>query len=283
MLARAAADGTEVILEGSGGDELFGHDPWLIADRLLRGNIPGAVRLARTMPGVYRDWRTTLRALRLFGLRGAAPPWYHAARAARRARSGSPGTRLLRPRLEALLAEGPGPWEWKNASGPRWWRHLAHLLFVNAHELGVLDYLRRRGSLAGVRSGQPFMSPELADMILRLPPDLAFDREHNRPLLRAAVGELIPPSVANRTDKARFNPVFNEVLERDFGEIRRLLEPRSARISEWVEPGAVDDLLRDRPAGGMQLNRWSRQVWRLLGAECWLRAEEDPGFLARYR
>jgi asparagine synthase (glutamine-hydrolysing) len=275
LLTRAKEEGTEAVLDGHGGDELFGLDPWLMADRLRRGNVPGAVALARSMPDVGRDWRTTARAMRVFGLRGAAPPRLHGAIAALRPPP-ERGPRLLRPRAHALLAEGPGAWDWKAAHGPRWWRHLTHALFDSPRELGVRDYLRRRASSAGLRSGQPLMDPDLAGAVLALPPALAFDHEHDRPLLRAAVRGAVPELVLARTVKPTFNALADEALgNAQFDAVRGLLDPSAARIREWVEPDALAGLLSDRPQGpGLAMNRWSRAVWRLLSAECWLRAEE---------
>ncbi len=37
LMQRAAADGTTVLLDGEGGDEVFGLEPYLMADRLRRG------------------------------------------------------------------------------------------------------------------------------------------------------------------------------------------------------------------------------------------------------
>ena len=50
LLRRAASDGVPVILDGEGGDELFGCSQYLIADRLRRGNVRGAIELARRLP-----------------------------------------------------------------------------------------------------------------------------------------------------------------------------------------------------------------------------------------
>ena len=52
VLEAAARDGAECMLDGELGDELFGAALFLIADRIRRRDVRGAVRLARSFPGV---------------------------------------------------------------------------------------------------------------------------------------------------------------------------------------------------------------------------------------
>ena len=52
LLRRAARDGVGVMLDGEGGDELFGCSPYLIADCIRRGNLRRAVALAQRLPDI---------------------------------------------------------------------------------------------------------------------------------------------------------------------------------------------------------------------------------------
>ena len=65
LLRRAAEDGVATLLDGEGGDEVLGCAPYLIADRLRRGRLRAATRLARSLPGMgpTPDPRVVRRAL----------------------------------------------------------------------------------------------------------------------------------------------------------------------------------------------------------------------------
>ena len=46
---QAAADGVRVLLDGQGGDEVFGRSPYLLADTLRRADLRGAARVIRAL------------------------------------------------------------------------------------------------------------------------------------------------------------------------------------------------------------------------------------------
>ena len=99
---QAAADGVEVLLDGQGGDEVFGRSPYLMADRLRRAELVGAARLVRASPATSRGSRREkagvgARLLLEFGIRpalaaaaaaGAEAPEWLSERSARGARRG---------------------------------------------------------------------------------------------------------------------------------------------------------------------------------------------------
>ena len=74
LAARARELDVDVMLDGEGGDELFGFAPYLIADMLRTARLPAAWSLTGSVPGIdlSKDWRTRLRVLRRYGL-GPAP------------------------------------------------------------------------------------------------------------------------------------------------------------------------------------------------------------------
>jgi len=69
----AAADGITALLDGQGGDELFGFSPYLVADRVRHGRLLSSLRLARSFPnlGHTPPWRHTLHLWRRFGFNAA--------------------------------------------------------------------------------------------------------------------------------------------------------------------------------------------------------------------
>lgn len=282
LLREAAAEGVSVVLDGEGGDELFGHAPYLLADRLLRGRLLSLIGLTRSFPGLgpRPPWRSAWWLLRERGLMGAVPVAVH--RAARRVRPSSTySPRWLTDESAHLYAETSNPWAWKSTTGPRWWRSRAEQLTTGRERFGSHDLLRRQASLAGVDLRHPFMDDlDLIELMLRLPPELAFSALLDRPLLRASMAGIVPDSVRLRPDKTDFSGFFRVCLRGfDWDVITSLLGARDAALRAYVRGNAIERLLETPPEtfGGAQ--GW--QTWRFLGAECWLRTQEDGSFPRR--
>jgi asparagine synthase (glutamine-hydrolysing) len=282
LLQRAAEEGTELILDGEGGDELWRFSPYLLADRVRSGRLLSAALLGREMLGFdqYKGWSSLRPYLRQYGAKGAIPAGIHGA-----------GRRLHSPRRYApnwfsedsarTLAEDQDPWAWKRLDGPRWWAFMADLLTGVRERLGVGDYLRRRAAMAGLGNRHPLIDVDLVEFALGLPPTLAVDPRLERPLLRDATEGLIPDSIRLRAQKSYFTALFHDCLAgRDLELIRTLLTER-AEIAAYVRPEAIRrELLADPPAGGRRDRSWPWSVWRLVTAECWLRSQRDSSFAA---
>jgi asparagine synthase (glutamine-hydrolysing) len=282
LLRRAAQDGIAVMLDGEGGDELFGCSEYLIADRLRRGDVRGAVRLAKRLPGVGHDPQTGLvwMLLREYGAKGAAPHVLH--RTLRRvfgAKRYAPD--WLKPAVARCYLEARDEWAWKQHAGPRWWAYLADLLTAWRERMGAHDLLRRRAALAGVESAHPLLDDlDVIELVLRLPPELGFDPELTRPLVRQAVSGLLPDEIRLRPDKIDFSPLLIEALSgRDWPLTVELLGASDAELRAYVEQSSVRRLL-EVPADRRNVE-WARLVARLATTESWLRSQADPEFPQR--
>jgi asparagine synthase (glutamine-hydrolysing) len=280
LLRRAARDGVSVMLDGEGGDELFGCSPYLIADCIRRGDLRRAIALAQRLPDIgptplNRLWWLT----REYGLKGAAPHTLHLA--ARKLRPLRYVPDWLRPESAKLYVDSRGEWDWKHGSGPRWWAFLSYLLTTWRERAGVYDFLRRRAELAGLESRHPLLDDlDLIEFVLRLPPDLAFDPDINRPFARAAVAGLVPEVIRLRGAKSDFNQLFIEAVSIHDGALAAdLLARRDAEIWAYARPEKIRDLLA-RPVERRDV-AWAWQVWRLATTECWLCSHSDPGFARR--
>ncbi len=109
LMASARALGVDVMLDGEGGDELFGWAPHLFADRLRRGRLLAAWRLTRRIPEVGADAnvRLRLRAIRKYGVSPLVPTAVKRRRRRARAAGDAPGS-LLSPTDAAALASLEG-------------------------------------------------------------------------------------------------------------------------------------------------------------------------------
>lgn len=280
LLARAASDGIRVMLDGEGGDELFGLSPYLVSDLLASGRVRAALRLIRDVPGAEGDPTPAQvrRYLRRYGLRGLAPAWTY--RAYRRLRD---PLRYAEPwflpaTVDAYLSRDDQD-AWKQLPGPRWWRYLAYTFTRSMAAGHTLDHVRRRAAMAGLVPRHPIMDVDVLELVLRLPPDLAFDARLTRPLIRRAVEGHVPDEVRVRPTKSNFDAVFHAGLAGpDLPVARSLLGAADARVRAYVDlPGMKVALLDgEPPPAGFRRMRWATTLWRLLTAECWLRSLEDP-------
>jgi len=283
LLARARADGVRLLLGGEGGDELFALSPQLLADRLRRGRPLATLELARRLPGGDRQSTAVLAryCLRETAISTLPTAWLRRARRPSSAWNDEPA--WLEPRVAGLHAAAVNPFAWKALDGPRWWAYAAHTLTEGREIFGVSEAIHRLYEGSGLRVHQPLLDPDLVELLLGLPPELAFDPRHDRPVLRAAVSGLIPEAVRTSMTKSDFGPVlFAGIVDRDLPLVRELLLAPQARIREFVRSqDTVVHMLDDPPErhpGGRA--RWAIDVWRLLAAECWLRTGEDSGELA---
>jgi asparagine synthase (glutamine-hydrolysing) len=284
LLERAASDGTRMLIDGHGGDEVFGLAPYLLADRLRAGRAVSAVALMGRVPGAHHrpPPRAVVRWLAQYGLRGALPP--RANRLARRLRGESrhaPGH--LRPETARLLLDSDGSHDWKALGGPRWWAWLVDATVRGMGPQLTIDHQRRREAMAGLEARHPLSDPAVIELVLSLPPELAFHPRHSRPVLREAVAGLLPDPVRLRRGKSNFDTLFHAALAGpDLRALGLLLGSPDTLVAEYADRTALAEQIVPGPPsdhGGRQA--WALHTWRLATAELWLRAQADPAALDR--
>jgi asparagine synthase (glutamine-hydrolysing) len=123
----------------------------------------------------------------------------------------------------------------------------------------------------GLEARHPLLDLDLVELALRLPPELAFDRCYNRPLLRHAVEGLVPDEVRLRPYKSRFDPVFVDAIERDRRAMERLLLAPTAELHAFVDPSDINGVLERTPRDAAGERERATQVWSYGLLECWLR------------
>jgi asparagine synthase (glutamine-hydrolysing) len=281
VVREAARRGIGVLLDGEGGDELFGCEPLLLADRLLAGDLRGAGRLARSLPGTEgrisrRQARVVLRNWLLPGV--LAPSVIERLRRVRGSDLGAPGW-LLPAGRDAVVAAGEAfDRGWWRRGRPRWRAHLSWLLTDARAALAVHDHLRRTSTETGVARSHPFLDVDLIELVLGLPPEPAFDPRLDRALLRRAMAGLLPDNVRLRTDKVYFDALRLAALTGpDRATVDRTLNG-ALELAAVTDPASLRALWRDGPERhprGWRL--WSAEVWRAFAAETWLRREAGRG------
>ena len=281
IVAEAARDGADVVLDGVAGDEVLGFSPYLVADRLRRGRFLAALELARHWPiGRPTTSRERMLVLRNIGFKGAAP--YRLARWAARRRKEDRAPIWLLPGYRQRFDELEDRWAWKTQlSGPLWWRFLADELVNPPHDDLRQDNLRHRAAAVGVTSESPLYDVDLIDLCLRLPPELAFDWRFSRPFAREAVAGILPEAVRLQVQKADFSSFCAEVITgHDARGIERLLTADDAELGAYVDMDYVRTLWRlGQPGAAVGSMWWGTIVWRLVAGECWLRLQAGAATL----
>ncbi len=274
LFARAREDGVSVMLDGEGGDELFGFDPYLVADHLRRGRVLAAVRTARRgLLGDAPPPRLVARILLRYGLGGAVPLPLHEAVRRRR-----PLERYAPPWLNGdaarLLFEHDDQWGWKREPGPRWRAHFRWRTALVGSSIGY-EHIRLRAAQHDLRPRHPLADVDVVEYLLRLPPELAFDPHLSRPLLREAVDGFVPDEVRLRPAKSFFDEVFHEAMcDRERPLVRRLLGGPRLELGLVARPDEVRAAVEAVPEkfhGGRR--GWAIYVWRMTTAELWLRQQ----------
>ena len=270
LLERAAADGVDVLLDGEGGDEVFGCSPPLLADLLRRGRLIALREQTRRVPGMgdEPERRKIKRALWRYAVLPTLPPTLHDAARRARGREQRPAP-WLAERLRAMLDDARRD-EWKRRRGPRWWAALVDATGPRSDALGAADQFRREARDAGLRLAHPWRDAELIDFVLRLPPALAFDPHLDRALAREAMRGLVPDRVRLDDTKPYFNDPLADALT---GPDRLVLGElvTAPELAPYVRPERLAELLDPRRGPG-----WSLDAWRVAAAAAWLRAHSDP-------
>jgi asparagine synthase (glutamine-hydrolysing) len=276
LLERVAADGTKVLLDGEGGDEVYGVSAYLIADRLARGRVRGAADVVRGLPGADRGLsRKEIRSWLLsYGAAGLVPAWAHDIHARVRPAPGPVG--WMTPATRQAWRDTHEPGGWKRFDGPRYWAWQVYATTRMGASLAY-EHIRHRASLAGTMSRHPLIDVDVHELVLSLPPELTLESRYSRPLLREAVKGRLPDAVRLRPSKSTFDQVFHDALAGPELPVARALLGPGARVAPYVDLGAIQrDLLEPGPPEGFYGRQfWALQVWRLMTAECFLRGLED--------
>lgn len=255
LLDRAAADGVRVLHDGEGGDAVFWHSAPLLRERLRRGRPLSAWSLAGSFPeyGMPTTWRTRLGHLRQWGRnRDFSPvrqPW-------------------LAVDLRLLESRDPEP----PVQGPSWWvAQVAGILGPGSRM--AHDVTRRDAGLSGIEARHPLLDVDLIEGVLSFPPELAFARRFNRPVLREAVAGLVPDQARLRPYKSNFDPVIVAGMEADLPLVEALLLAPGAHVGAYTDREALSAHLGAPPAPLGARRAWAMSLWFLATTECWLRLQ----------
>jgi asparagine synthase (glutamine-hydrolysing) len=241
LLAEAVAgDGLRVVLNGEGGDPVFGGPknlPMLVYE-LHRGDPDPAARAAAYL----RSYRKCLQDL----------------------------PALLAPDVLAALETEPGPDRFVAPYLGGMTSVLNQLLHANLRTKGahhILTKVERLTASCGLEGRAPLFAPTVVDHAFTVPPRLKLRGTVEKWVLKEAVRDLLPDTIVERPKSGMCVPVQQWLR----GPLRTLTHDvfRDAGRRGLVNPATIRSWLRRE---GTLLPRHGGKLWLVLTLELWLRA-----------
>jgi len=280
IVSKLAREEVTVALTGDGGDELFAGY-WRLHAVGMATAIPDPLKplltgLSKLIPS-GGDFRGARRRARRFLDSAALTPearllnWVGA--------FGAEASALLRPEFRRRVAASDSGSTWLLESLSEVWRvdpsavPLTRALRTNFETYLPEDLLVKadRASMAhGLELRSPFLDTALVECAATLPPGIQRRGGTLKAVLKDAVADLVPVEILNRP-KQGFGvplPVWFRGPWRSF--LEEHLRDRGARIYDWLDPDAVEDVLRDHLERGIDREH---RLWALLTLELWLRGQ----------
>ncbi len=257
----------DLILDGEGGDELFGVASFLIADMLARGRPVRASQLAGCLPEWGRTRAARLRALRNFGVAPLTPAkvklW-------RQQRDGASSVGAIVPRLHALeLARARIEADRERPPGPHWWKSQVELIIDNRDRISLGAHYRRCAVDESPPRRHPFLhDQDLIELLLRVPPSANFDPARDRAVLRDSVRGLIPEEVRTRHAKSHFTSILLDAIRREKAGLIEPLRSPHAPVRSYVDGAALDFRISALDSANAMLHTMA--LWRVGIANRWL-------------
>jgi asparagine synthase (glutamine-hydrolysing) len=268
VLARAREVGVDLMLDGEGGDELFGLAPYLIADRLRAGRLLAAWSLSSRVPGMDRQpgRRVRARVLRHYGLAPLVPSFIQRRR--ERARIASSDS-IVPPADARALFDLDVAQRQHLHDGPLWWRFQAKSLIDDRDDFDMGAHFRRESMDAGIDIRHPLLQDlQLIETALRIPPQAQFDPARDRPLLREGLRTLIPESVRKRHEKSHFTPLVLAGIRTDEPDLIEPLRRADAPVRAYVAAANLERKLAVAPDDRPML--MAGPLWQVAIANRWL-------------
>jgi asparagine synthase (glutamine-hydrolysing) len=269
VMARVRELGVDTMLDGEGGDELFGLARYLIADELRAGHLPTAWSLTGRLPGIGPNpaRNVRVRVLRRYGLRPLVP---NAVQRYRETRRSTASSGSIVPQTDAqALAELLTASREDRRSGPLWWRFQAESLLDERDIIDMGGHFRREAVDEQIDQRHPLLYDlQLVEAALRLPPRAQFDPVRDRPLLREGLAGLIPEAVRTRHVKSHFTPLVLAGIRADETGLIEPLRRPDAPIRAYVAAAALDRKIAIPPDRRSMLSTGS--LWQVAIANRWL-------------
>jgi asparagine synthase (glutamine-hydrolysing) len=279
LARRAKSEGVRTILTGEGGDEWLTVTPFLSADLIRRGRFLelaqfyGVLRRSYQYPfALARDlvFGYGLRPLAGLALHRLMPEVHNASRL-NRLLAGDPSW-MITPDRDLRAEQRRRAERALTPSDPPQGFYLREVRQWNDHALASWTAEERYevGKRIGVCFLQPFLDPDVVDMLCRIPPRLLNDGGRSKGLVRATLARRFPGLGLDRQRKVNSTSFYHSLIQRE----AQMLAETAGDFPALSELGIVDGRAA-RAAIGARLNGDRRvldKLWAIVNTEVWVKS-----------
>ncbi len=228
--------GHDVIINGAGGDHLYPHPNFVLADVLRRGELSEAFRWFR-------------QGLKIQGIRNFHkwPPLRFAIK-----RLVAPGSRFTSPPKPWLTEQAQAALhtlEFPTDASSHWCRPFAERLLGTAVSFGS-SYENMRIEPLGIERREPFQDPELIRLFLEMPFSMTYRNNVPKFVMRKAMEGQLPERIINKDRTGILSSFLIEGFYQNSDNIRELLRERD-EWRQWVRPELIARALDRQRASHM--------------------------------
>ena len=131
----------------------------------------------------------------------------------------------------------------------------------------------------GLEGRNPFLDHRLIEWAFRIPKQILLKGFHTKPILRAIARKYLPREVSTAPKRGFEIPII-EWLRRDlYGLVRDVCLARRGIVVELFDRSYLEDLLAERLP--LDPDRWSRRVWMILILALWGEMNENSVCMSR--
>jgi asparagine synthase (glutamine-hydrolysing) len=267
MMRQVRAQGITVLLNGQGGDELFGGYGWyaknLLASYLLRGDI---ISFAREFHALKKNPAGTMAASGVHLLANVVEALLPA-RVKRMTKQELAGMRAIsRPRIRRAY----GGFDTGNISlinAPAFGKKTENdLLFFNVPH--YLHYEDRNSMHFSIEQRVPFLDHRLVEWAFGLPMQWKIRRGISKYVVRRAMENRLPGLVVNRPDKMGLSIPIETWMKRELAEkFMHFFHQDCYIYSHWIDRQSFLKELDIYMRGGR--TQITRLLWRVFSLEKW--------------
>ena len=153
-------------------------------------------------------------------------------------------------------------------------------LYQNArsrYHVQCMEWNNKVGAMHGLEMAFPFLDRDLIAFLMAIPGEVASWNGVYKGILRHALTEVLPRSIASRTSKADFTSAVNEGVTRNYDWLVQCVRTGGmAAARGYVQPGRLQGMTRPPMAGDASSCELSWALNDLLSLELWLQGFFGP-------
>ncbi|GAB4452739.1 MAG: N-acetylglutaminylglutamine amidotransferase [Armatimonadaceae bacterium] len=253
LLGKAAAESVGVILNGEGGDPIFGgpkNIPMLLHELYESATLSERELLKPRIEAYFRSYQKCYDDL----------------------------PRLLTPEVQKALATEPPMEEmllpYLRDDAPMR-QYLNRLMQINAVFKGadhILTKVNNLTSACGLTGYSPLFDPRIVEAGFAVPSVYKLSGTQEKAVLKQAVADLLPETILTRPKSGMLVPVQRWFRQEMHRYAKDLLLSRHARIRPYLNQKVLEEWLRYRSP--LPHARQGIKLWLVLTLEIWLRVNE---------